>query len=461
MEIGGENLSDQNKVVKFKKRRSINIGVVIFLMLFLYIAINVAIYITKDKLSIYEVHEGNTAIDNRITALLLRQEKLVGTNKAGYVVYYLKDGARIAKDSSVYAITDDEIYYTDNSDEVINLTKKDDVEIKREINSFKNSYSDDNFASVYTFKENIQSTVLDILNSSLISSTDDETASSKSKVPSKESGIITYYMDSYEDVKADDVTADMFTVDKYQKTNLRTTEMITQNTPVYKIITSEEWNMVLKLTKTQYKKLEKKERVSFTILKNDYDMTASLRLSKKGSQYFAILTMNKNLSSYLSDRFLEIEIEFDSVSGLKIPNTSITEKEFYEVPLEYFTKGGESKGNGLNKITYSDNETKFTYVPVDIYYQDENFAYIDTRLFPTPGTVIQIPKKSDQYTLSKTIKLTGVYNVNQGYAVFKRIEILNRSEDYCIISKDTQNGLSAYDHIALEAKTAVEQKIIY
>ena len=86
-----------NKVVKFKKRKSINIGVIVFLILFLYIAINVYIYFTKDQLTIYEVHEGSTAVDNRITGLILRNETIVNSEKAGYISYYQKEGARVAK----------------------------------------------------------------------------------------------------------------------------------------------------------------------------------------------------------------------------------------------------------------------------------------------------------------------------------------------------------------------------
>jgi hypothetical protein len=58
-------------------------------------------------------------------------------------------------------------------------------------------------------------------------------------------------------------------------------------------------------------------------------------------------------------------------------------------------------------------------------------------------------------------KLTGVYNVNQGYAVFRRIEILDQNDEYCIIKKNTPDGLSAYDQIALDGTTAIEQAIIY
>jgi 23S rRNA-/tRNA-specific pseudouridylate synthase len=83
-----------------------------------------------------------------------------------------------------------------------------------------------------------------------------------------------------------------------------------------------------------------------------------------------------------------------------------------------------------------------------------------TKLFAS-DTPIQSSTNSERYQLKDTVKLSGVYNVNQGYAVFKRIEILYENDDYCIVSKDTANGLSAYDHIALIGKTAVDQQIIY
>ncbi|MDD3174323.1 MAG: HlyD family efflux transporter periplasmic adaptor subunit [Herbinix sp.] len=455
-------MSDQNKVVKFKKRKSINIGIVVFLILFLYIAINVYIYFTKDQLSIYEVQEGSTAVDNRVTALILRQEKLIYSDKAGYVLYYQKDGARVAKNSSIYSVNDSQVYNADSSEEAIVLTDKNEAEIKHDISTLKKSFSNDNFVSIYDFQENLQSTVSDVLNSSLVN--DGQALGNVSgSVTSQESGIIAYYMDNFETVTSNDVTTDMFNLKNYQKTNLRTIEKISKNTPVYKMISSENWNLILPLTKDQYDKLSDKDRVRFTILENDIKMLASLELSKKGSDYFAVLSMNKDLSNYLGERYLEIELNFDSVEGLKIPLTSVVEKDFYEVPITYFTQGGDSKEKGLIQVVYNKNgDIDTLFVPTEIYYQDDDNAYIDTQLFE-PGTKIQasVKKNTDQYTISKMVKLSGVYNVNLGYAVFKYIEILYQNEEYCIVSKNTTNGLSAYDHIALVGETAVDQQIIY
>jgi hypothetical protein len=461
-------LSDQNKVVKFKKRKNINIGIIVFLILFLYIAINVYIYFTKEQLSIYEVHEGGAAADNHITGLILRTEKVVTSQKAGYVSYFQGEGARVAKNSPVYAVDENgQVYNLVNSSDVtVEISDKDNAEIKHEIRSFQNSFSDSDFSNIYSFKESAGSKVLDIVNSTVISQGEalaEETGITYAfdMIPSSESGIISYYTDGYEAVTPETVTDDMFQSENYQRTNLRSTGMIALNTPVYKVIDSETWNIILPLTQTQYEKLAGKDKVTFTFLDDDFETTAGLTLTQRGSSYYAQLTMKKYLSNYLEDRYIDVELDFDSVDGLKIPLSSVVEKDFYLVPKEYISLGAESQKEGVIKKTYSDNgDISYNFVETDIYYDDGAYDYIDTSLFD-PGTVIQSSSNSDEYTISQTSKLIGVYNVNQGYAVFKRIEILYKNEEYCIIDKNTSNGLSAYDQIALDGSTAVDQAIIY
>lgn len=461
-------MSDQNKVIKFKKRKNINIGIIVFLILFLYIAINIYIYFTKEQLSIYEVHEGGTTIDNHITGIILRSEKIINSQKAGYITYYQKEGARIAKNESVYSVDENGQLYNvvTSSDVPITLTGKNMADIKHEVRSFEDNFSDDNFDSVYEFKESAQSTVLDILNSTVANRAQDllaETGTTYSyeMVPSDESGIVSYYIDTFENVTPENVTDDMFDTKKYQRTNLRQTTALEKNSPIYKLITSETWNLVLPLTKTQYEKLDGKTSISFTVLEDDLKINAALSLQQRGSSYFAQLTMGKYLSNFLSDRYLDVKIDFDSVDGLKIPVSSVIEKDFYVVPNKYISLGADSQDEGVIKKIFSKNgDITYPFVKADVYYDDGTNSYIDTNLFDI-GTVLQSPTDAEEFTLSQTSKLVGVYNVNLGYAVFKRIEIINQNEEYYIISKDTDKGLSAYDQIALDGSTAVNQAIIY
>jgi len=205
-----------------------------------------------------------------------------------------------------------------------------------------------------------------------------------------------------------------------------------------------------------------KESVTFTVLSDNFKMTANLKLLQpQGDTYFVQLNMGKYLSNYLDERFIDIELDFDSIYGLKIPASAVVEKEFYLVPLTYFAQGSDSKELGLTKKTISEKgDIIYSHVPTDIYYQDDTVAYIDKDLFP-PGTMIQSPLGVDIFVLSETGRLTGVYNVNQGYAVFRRIEILFQNDEYYIIKENTPKGISVYDHIALDGSTAVDNAIIY
>lgn len=467
-------MSSQKKVVKFKKRKTINIGIIVFLILFLYIAINVSLYFTKKQLSIYEVHEGNSSINKRITGLVLRKEQVFYAENSGYIFYFQKEGARIAKNASVYSIDDQGVIYSvvANKDIPITVSQKHSNDIKQDIRKFQKTFSDDDFTGVYDFKEEAQNVVLDILNTTIISQGQallEETGMryAFNMSHSVHSGMVSYYMDQLEAAIPEQVTADMYQMENYKRTSLRTTEMIATGSPVYKLVTSDVWNIVLPLSKEQYEALEDKTTVSFKVLKDDIEIRADLDFMHKDKDPYAVLTMDKHISNYLEDRYLEIELDFNFIKGLKIPNSAIVEKDFYMVPLDYFSFGADSTKEGLTTMTYSKNgDITYSFVPTDKYFEDDYYAYVDTILFEE-GTVIHSALKpgeegkTEPYELYKTGKLTGVYNVNQGYAVFRRIEVLDQNEEYSIVSDSTPFGLAAYDQIVLDGLTAVDQAIIY
>lgn len=467
-------MSGKNKVVKFKKRKTINIGIIVFLILFLYIAINVSLYFTKKQLSIYEVHEGNSSINKRITGLVLRKEQVYYAENSGYIFYFQKEGARIAKNASVYSIDDQGVIYSvvANKDIPITVSQKHSNDIKQDIRKFHKTFSDDDFTAVYDFKEEAQNVVLDMLNTTIISQGQallEETGMNYAfnMSNSLHSGMVSYYMDQLEAVTPEQVTADMVQMKNYKRISLRTTEMIATGSPVYKLVTSDIWNIVLPLSKEQYDALKDQTTVSFKVLKDDIEIRADLDFLLQGTDQYALLTMDKHLSNYLEDRYLEIELDFNFIKGLKIPNSAIVEKDFYMVPLNYFSYGADSTKEGLTTMTYSKNgDITYSFVPTDKYYQDDYYAYVDTILFEE-GTVIHSAQKpseegrAEPYELYKRGKLTGVYNVNQGYAVFRRIEVLDHNEEYSIVSDSTRYGLAAYDQIVLDGTTAEDQAIIY
>ena len=97
-------MSKNKKIVNYKKPFSLNIGVVIFVIIFIYILFNIFSYFTKTRISVYEVEQGTIAENNTYNGLALRSENVVYADTAGYVNYYLKDARKASYNTLVYSI---------------------------------------------------------------------------------------------------------------------------------------------------------------------------------------------------------------------------------------------------------------------------------------------------------------------------------------------------------------------
>lgn len=462
-------MNSNNKVTKYKKRRELNVGVLVFLFIFVYVIISVYIFFTKEHLSIYEVKEGSTSDNNVFKGIIIREEEVIQTSNAGYITYYHRDGDRVAKNSTIFTVDKNpsNLDLIGNSD-AVSLTKEDSAEINNKILKFQKKFNQNDYSEVYDFKYELENTVLQVVNDSKLSNLqtllkDNGTSSTLQVSNSTSSGIITYYMDSMENLSVDDITADDFIEDNYNKKLLRTMDLVESNSPVYKIIKSDFWSVVLLIDENQYQKIigTEKDYIKITFKDDGITTTVPIKAYKKGSDYFARLNLDRYMIRYINQRFINIELEINSAKGLKIPVSSIVQKDFYVIPLTFFEAGGNSNSKGLIIEDYTQNnngEVTYIFTPTEIYYSDEENAYVDTKIC-SPGTWIYSQETGERYQVSITQPLEGVFNINKGYAVFRRIEMLYDNEEYCIIKKGTQYGVSVYDHIALNGKTAVEQSI--
>ena len=60
-----------------------------------------------------------------------------------------------------------------------------------------------------------------------------------------------------------------------------------------------------------------------------------------------LYTSDTGMIRYAQERYLDLELILEDESGLKIPKSSVTSKEFYIVPEDYLTQGGNSKSSGV------------------------------------------------------------------------------------------------------------------
>lgn len=146
--------------------------------------------------------------------------------------------------------------------------------------------------------------------------------------------------------------------------------------------------------------------------------------------------------------------------GLKIPNSAITKKQFYTVPKEYFTQGGDSSDPGLMIENHAGDTGSVTLVQPTIYYETDDFYYIDDETV-SAGDVVVKNNSSGTYTIGSDVdKLTGVYNINKGYAVFKQIDILTQTINIPSLIQALPTESPCMNHIALDGSKIKENQLV-
>lgn len=468
---------------KHKRRRNtytfpLRMDAVVFVVILIYLVICTISYINKPRISVYEVAEKNLSDDYACTGIILRDETVVSAEKEGYLNYYYSEGAKIAKNSIVCTVdeTGDMYDLLQKSNKNAKLSKSERKVLWDQIRDFRKKYSKDKYLYVSDFVYGIENTVLELANSSMaqnISTVLSENLNNTGykNITNKESGIITYFVDGYENITEEDITQDSFRVADYTKQQLRSMNKVNKGDPVYKMVTKEDWSIVISLTEEVYNELYNREQekkqdngqayVKLNLVKEKLVLSLPYYTFTKDDGYYAKIDLNDYLIHYVTERFIEVELSMDTVEGLKIPVSSILKKEFYMVPSEYFTEGGDSGNSGLIKEVYEKTgEVSYTFVEASSYYETEDgIAYIDKELF-SPGEWIRNEKNQERYQIATTGELSGVYNVNYGYCLFRRIEILYENPEYCIVKSGLYNSVSVYDHIVVDAETVTENDLI-
>ena len=205
----------KDNVIRFKKRKEINIGIVVFLVILLYITFYVYTFLTKSEIPLYEVQPGEIHVTSQCEGMILREEELIYTDIAGYLNYYFGEGSRVAKNTTVYSIDSNRNMYdllAGNSTE-IKLSGDDLNDLKEILHSTfvypdeKTNISDKKTAVTTGYQRLIDTMLLEELNQ-IVTSTG--IISNFHVVSTDRSGVISYMLDDYTDYTIQDVTKACF-----------------------------------------------------------------------------------------------------------------------------------------------------------------------------------------------------------------------------------------------------------
>lgn len=460
-----------NKRTNIRKYRKpfMNIGMIIFGVIFIYVIICIILYFQTSHVVRYEVKEGSLVMDNTYRGVIIRDEMIVYAQTTGYVNYYAREGGRVGKNALVYVV-DENGKLNENllslSLEENSLSDRELAELRSQIIDYKHSFDSMHYDSTYDYKFSLKNTILKIANANMLDSISQSGASgvNVNYAYAPVTGIVSYWTDGYEGLTASDVTADIFKKEKnYEKKQLLSNTLMETGETVYKLCTSEKWSLVIPVDASRGAKLLEEGNVKVRFLKNQYESWGEVKLltNSDGNTYLQ-LDFNNSMITFINDRFLEIELIVEDETGLKIPVSAIVQKEFFLIPEAFLVQNGNSGDGSIMRQCYLEDGTiSSELLNVSVYNFDSESKeyYLDSSIL-NAGDILYKLDGQETYVVSKRATLIGVYNMNKGYADFKQINILYQNDEYAIVKSNTKYGLNVYDYIVLDAETVSDDQFI-
>ena len=456
-----------------KKSFHFNIGIVAFLMIFVYIIGHLLLSVSKEELAVYQVIQSQIHESIRTTGMILREETIVKSENGGYLNYYVNDGEIVSKHGLVYTCDrtgEAHEYISKYLEQKNKLTASDYNSIKDLLETFDENYTDSDFSYVYDLKYQLENQAMKLGDAAMADYMDvlesELGSGSFIKSYSKEQGMVTYIEDGYENVSVEDLTLEDFDTASYEKKNLKTDEQIGEGASVYRLTKNKKWQIVIPITAKEYEKIKEKSKLKVHLDNDEFTVSCPVEFVFQSGEYFAVLSMTNYLPHFVVDRYVDVEVEVRAEDGLKIPNTAIVEKEFYKIPKAYLTGRYSAKKTMVMKKQDSKGNVVFETMDVDIGRlakdpeDGQDYYYILKEDVPEHA-LISMADSSETMLLKETVTLPGVYIVNRGYADYTCVDVLLENKDYTIVKSNVKNIIEQFDRIVLNGNTIENNAIIY
>ena len=466
-------MSRDNNVVKLKNNRRINLGTVIFIVIFIYVVICIVISSKSETITGYQVKTGSLSENRIYNGIALRRENTVLSTDTGYVSFFIREGERVAHNNLVYCVDEtgklSDLIGKDPT--VDNLLSESELNsLRQEIKLFSKNFDENVFNESKLFETKIDAELAHIENRMIIGDIASLRQTRANDIinycRADDPGIVLYYRDGYEDYLASDLTPDDFDEKKYERTVVLNDDLVEKESFIYKYVFDENWSIVLLVPNDEVQRITSQSYVEVLFSKTQTSSWGAVKLiNTYEDQSLIELSFTNSMVSFCKDRFVEVELILEEDKGLKIPNSAIANKDFYIIDKEYVTLGDNSANYDVLRKEPADGTVKYVEILIakeedDVYYVDKtSLNYGDTLI--KPDTAVAGDESKYSFVVGKQGSLIGVYNINKGYADFKRIEILYSNDEYSIITPSATYGLRAYDYIALDAKTVTDKDFVY
>lgn len=440
--------------------------IMIMIIIIAYLAIVTINYFSKDPIRIYEVNETSIADDSTLTGFILRDETIINSKESGYINFYHADQSKVGRKEVIYTIDQNgSVSNLLKEVESNNVTSKNDIANMREIiQDYYVNYNPATYYHVQDFHYNVENTIFEQSRDNLYSDLEkklsvDNMSGDFMKARAKHSGIISYSIDGYENSSLENITMDLFKkANSVERKQLHSSEKVEKDSPICKLVTNEDWKIVIPVSEELYAKIKDSTTIRITVKKDHISFNTELSFHTNGNSMFAILSTSRYMGRYLNERFLDIELNLNAASGFKIPNSSIFRRDMTIIPEQYVAVKDDEPT--IVKLVYSEDGDvkKETVSLADAAKSDGNY-YMNSTVLPQ-GTTISNPQNAEPIVLLEVSSELGVYCVNTGYCQFRKIEKIYENNEYTIISPETKGGISNFDHIVVNPESINENDFV-
>ena len=423
------------------------------LMLYFIYSLLKSIFSGSMNYDIYEVTSGQIIKYNTERGFIIRDETVYTAKESGYINFLCLSNTRTNKGNLVYVIND-------NDDLNMKKTLLNDDDFNKIASNIKKYMNTDLKIDFYNFSNYTKTLKLFIKELSNISNLSNIMNQGNMKVDfagfSEKSGIISYALDGYENLTEENFNSNLLN-SIYNVNVTNQNETVNVGDKIFKIIDNPKYDIIFEGRNDYSPVLNKNVKVSF----QNEDITVNGKITEftaSNHKKYYKLTINKFLEKFLDRRIVEFEVLNESKTGLKIPISSIVEKNCFKIPKSFMFYDEEIGDDYIVKNINSEESEKFF---VNVSKVDDEYYYIpvDNVNNIKFGDVI-LNSQSDYYTLNDVVNVLGVYNVNKGYAQLKNIDILDKNSDFAIVSKETRRGIEVYDRIVLNASNVKDGDLI-
>lgn len=439
------------------KRSRISFGFMLLVFILIYLIAIIISQANKSKIYSYQVLEGSLAVSSIYTGIAIREEIVYNSSNTGYINYFAREGEHVGVGDLIYTIDEsgamDELLNSENGGDNT-LSNEDLADLKSDIIQFSSNFDPVNFADTYDFLYSMDGNILKLTNMQLLSEISDVNRGSYSDLIQlnncAKAGYVVYNVDGYEDLTLDSIQAETFEQTDYEKEQLINNSLVGTGDAVYKIIPSEEWSIVIPLEEERALELQDEDYVKIRFLSNQLELWAEFQVLQKPDGYYGVLTMNKSIVSFCTERFIDIELITSPEQGLKIPLSSIVYKQFYLVPVEYAVEEGENNTCRFSKKIFLEDGTVSTVeIEIEVYAKQDGYYYVDdTQL--KPGDYLILPILLDRSDGTNGIPSSGGSSNPAGLPEENRIGITSSVSD---------DSVSANNSIYAGATTTVSQYV--